>query len=275
MSQPPAETEPNPLDEHDGIEVPDDEYYGGNRPIELPASVLLSGQTQTKEKKSLPQNQDEQEETHDTKEKGEISITLLPLLLIITVLGGLGTGLYFTATKLFIPQIFPEFAARHLTAKPKQPATPTSETPPPDIQKTSFIPDHGYYKRSQTYNSAEVLAERTKSIKNNIIWITGEPNNEPFLNILSAVKKRTGIPIYILCGKECQPIRIKRAHDFGFVVYQVEEQLEIPYSFFLLDGKLFIDASREHWIWETTEKKIIKANAAWAQDLINTSKITH
>jgi ribosomal protein L34 len=147
--------------------------------------------------------------------------------------------------------------------------------PPPDVQKTAFIPDHGYYKRSQTYNAAEVLSERTKTVKNNIIWITGEPNNEPFLAILSAIKKTKGIPIYILCGKECQPIRIKRAHDFGFIVYQVEEELEIPYSFFLLDGKLFIDASREHWIWETAEKQIIKANAAWAQELMNASKITH
>jgi hypothetical protein len=141
------------------------------------------------------------------------------------------------------------------------------------IPKTGFIPDRGYYRRANTYTAPEVVATRVNSTKKSIIWITSEPNNENILASITKRKAETGMPVYILCGKETGQHKIRRAQETGLTVHQVKEELETPYSIFLLDNKLVIDGSREHFIWETVEKKVIQDISAWAEELIAGSEI--
>jgi hypothetical protein len=109
--------------------------------------------------------------------------------------------------------------------------------------------------------------------KKTVIWVTSEPNNEKILSLLAAIKNRSPIPIFIVTGAETPNSRVQAALNAGFSVSKVTSSLEIPYSILLIDDKILMDISREHWIWETADKGIISDTAKWANQLLKNAKI--
>jgi hypothetical protein len=93
------------------------------------------------------------------------------------------------------------------------------------------------------------------------------------LSLLSAIKNRSPLPIFVVTGAETSNNRIQPALNAGFSVSKVTSTLEMPYSILLIDDRILMDISRENWIWETTDKEIISETAKWANDLLKNAKV--
>jgi hypothetical protein len=231
----------------EGVVIPIESPYGDNIPVEEPPPLNTS-RTAT--------NNQEESNSEDSGEAKTIKINLGVVLLVLAVLITAGVFIGKQAgNKKIITQ--PD-------EKDKKGGTP---------QLTGFIQDHGYYKHSNTYSAEEVAAERLKKASKNVIWVTSEPNERSILTALQAMYSREAIPVYIITGKETTKSRISAAQEAGFQVHQVQEELETPYSIMIIDGKILMDLSRQHWIWETTEKNILRDTGKWANELIESSQI--
>jgi hypothetical protein len=236
------------------VEIPTDSIYGSNEPLE---PIEEENDAPIKEIREVDSSPD----SSQTKTKS-IKIGWLPFLLFLIMLGA---GLFALGVKI-APQVNPKL----LEAAPKE--TTKTEKPRKTI---NFITDSGIYKTENTYDSEKLARLRLGKAKSSVLWITSEPNNEGLLSALVDAKEEKGLPIVIVTGGETSRERIQRAKNKGFVVNQIPESLETPYSYLIVDSKLLMDLSRKHWLWETTDKETLKDTSEWLENLTKNAKIVN
>jgi hypothetical protein len=274
----PSPTSPPPED----VNIPVETVYGDNTPME-PIDVQKSkdGENPSNTNQNIGNNKSSNtnvSESNISDSNGKVLDIGWIGALIFLILFGTGTfylgGLYKEKIKGGSSAAQPPLNLVGEDTTSNTNKTNTNTDSGETAKKTiNFFQDKGIYKRGESVNSEELTAARVKQAKKSIVWITSEPNNEKILSILAAIKNKNSMPIYIITDSETKPIRIKRAEEFGFSVNQFESALEAPFSCLLIDGMLLMDISRNHWIWETTDKAVIKSTGKWANDLIKNSKI--
>ena len=154
--------------------------------------------------------------------------------------------------------------------KTEEPAAPEKNKPG---RRAGFTPDLGLYSREQTLSTWELLPSRLDLAKKHIFAITGNPGDPHLLEALQTKKGETGLPVYIITGKDTPDRELKDAKELGFSVYKIKTTLERPYGVIIIDSKLVVDISREHWLWETSEPEIVKETGKWAGELMKEAEI--
>jgi len=260
------------------VDIPSDSIYGSSEPLDP-----IEGETSsTSEIEDSLGNSDGKKSTASRQDGGEsasssksIKIGWLPLLLFLILLGG---GLFVLGTRLG-PELIgnkdvdgKEASGQTGLAGNTSEAGSKTEKPKKTL---NFIKDTGIYKSDNTYDAEKLARLRLSKAKNSILWITSEPNNKALLSVLTDTKDEKGLPIVIVTGEETSRERIMQAKDKGFVVNQIQEELEVPYSFIIVDSKLLMDVSRKHWLWETTDKEILKETGDWLEDLTKNARIVN
>jgi hypothetical protein len=226
------------------VHIPIESIYGNNTPIATQATPQSISPTQ-----NIPPN------------SNVIRIGLIPLIaIILCLLGG----------AIAIPLVL----VRHTEEKTTSPISIQSSTtekhgnPVKNDQKTGFTPDQGIYKRENKLDYKELARTRINLAKTRIIWITDTPDNLGILPSLAAKKNRDPVPIFILTGKETRPERLQNAAAYDIPISQLGIEFESPYSFLFIDDKLFVDVSRNHWLWESKEPRILEEAKKWIQTII-------
>lgn len=268
------------------VDIPVDTFYGDNLPIsppepkdELKTEAHKSSVSSSKPNTSSS-NSDQPTSSPANK---SIKIGIIPFLLMIITLG---IGIFVLGNKFkvnikdgkpFLEEYnfrneLPETTENETNDVSNGSSTGEGGTKVPGTQKQkrnlNFLRDLGLYKRENSYTADELASTRLQMAKNTVIWVTNEPNEEKILSLLSAIKNRSPMPIFIITGAETPNNRIQGALNAGFSVSRITSTLEIPYSILLIDDRILMDISREHWIWETTDKEIISQTAQWANELL-------
>lgn len=140
-------------------------------------------------------------------------------------------------------------------------------------RKSNFVQDLGIYKRENSVDSNFMLNARLEMAKARVWVITGEPGNPKLLQALVRKKRESGIPIYILTGKDTPKRETDKAKEEGFPVYRLTGTIERPYTIIIVDAKLVLDISRDQWVWETSEPEIVKATTDWASKIMTDAKV--
>jgi hypothetical protein len=237
----PSATQSTPED----IEVDVDTPYGPSTPV-LPREPP----EETEEDdgpESKPQPQTSPRRGKNLRIPGELLLVILAVL----AAGGTGAGILLERTK----------------EKPAQNTGRQTTTPRKEGSRTNFGTDRGIYKRDLQADAAYMLNARIELAKSQIIVVTGEPGNRRILDALSLIKNQKGVTVIILTGKETSEAEIQLAKDYGFWVYQCAMALERPYTIVLIDKRMVLDISRENWLWETTEPKILNQVVSWAEEI--------
>jgi hypothetical protein len=298
----PEEKEPSPLhDPPEGVEIPVETPFGDNLPLP-PSEGSRDGehhQENGEEHTSTPHDAPNPGSGHESggetptnsneeTEGGVLFLGIFPILgiALLIFIAGVIAGSLVTKTKLndtmtSNPQKGKVINPKGVTPEKTQIMNvmnaageeQSKQDAGGDKQRTGFIQDRGVYERVNAYSSEDILKKRLPLAKKSIVWITGEPQTPDVLAGLSAIKNERNIPIFIITGKDTEVERIKRAQQYGFPIHTVNKSLELPYSIILIDNKLVLDVSRVNWIWETTEKNIIRDTANWANELIESAKI--
>jgi hypothetical protein len=268
-NNPSGEFEPSPTSAPPSdVVIPVESIYGDNVPIAPP---------ELKEKDQEVEGDRPHANIQSQVSQGggtSIKIGFIPFLILLMAIGA---GLFVLGNKYRV-----DFKDGTPTIEQTLPST-TENTPiestkietdsPKQKRSLNFLRDLGLYKRENSVTAPELAGNRLRLAKKTIIWVTSEPNNEKMLDVLTAIKNQSPIPIFIVTGAETSAARTRRAVDSGFTVSKISSSLEIPYSILLIDDRILMDISREHWIWETTDKEIISQTARWANELLKTSKI--
>jgi hypothetical protein len=234
----------------DDVDIPTESIYGSNEalePIESEGSTPKEAHTTNTPESTVRSSEIGQ------KNKS-IQIGWLPFLLFLLLLGG---GLFILGSKIGT-ELYPE--------KPKGEPGANSQTEKPR-RTVNFIRDSGIYKKENEFDDQKLARLRLSKARSSILWITSEPNNQSILRVLQEAKDAKGLPIVIVTGADTSNERIKEARSKGFVVNKIKDSLELPYSFLIVDSKLIMDISRKHWLWETTDKDIVKDTGKWLQDI--------
>lgn len=267
------------------VEIPIESIYGDNVPIPAPEPIEPN-EPESKSTKSNLQGTNKARSNGSENDVKSIKIGILPFMLLILALGA---GLFILGNKFrvnikdgtpFIEQTelatkLPETNENSSSNRDGSGDGESNEEGQGKKQRRNlnFLRDLGLYKRENSYTANELAASRLKMTKKTVIWVTSEPNNEKILSLLAAIKNRSPIPIFIVTGAETPNSRVQAALNAGFSVSKVTSSLEIPYSILLIDDRILMDISREHWIWETTDKGIISETAKWANQLLKNAKI--
>lgn len=267
------------------VEIPVESIYGDNLPIAPieppePTATPEGIGSQTGSTKEDPNSKGQRKITNS---KGNsIKIGFIPFLILIA---SLGTGLFILGNKFRVNMAGGTPVIEKSDFYTQLPETNESDKKDADDvaevttqsqkqkRNLNFLRDLGLYKRENSYTSNELASSRLKLAKKTIIWVTSEPNNPKMISLLSAIKNRSPLPIFIVTGSETPNTRIQDALDAGFSVSKVTSTLELPYSILIIDDRILMDISREHWIWETTDKQIIAETAKWANNLLKGAKI--
>lgn len=247
----PSKDDLTPFSVPDHVTISNKSIYGDTPP--LPSQETLAANNHDDTIQNLAQGT-----TNSTSPE-----TVIPLLYII-----LPTLLLSSLITFLLYRYYPNFKNTPASLPSSQVQSQTSQVP-----KTAFIPDYGYYERSQYYNATELVTKRIPTAKRSIVWVTSEPGNDTVLTNLTAHKRNSGIPVFILTGKETQNERIRRANQYGFIIHKLSVELETPYSIMLIDNSIVLDVSRENWLWETKEPQYIQTTATWIESLLKTATV--
>jgi len=291
-NQPQDSYEPSPTSAPPSdVEIPVESIYGDNVAMEPPkvSGEAKEGAPSSKSDPSSSSSNSKsgtKRKSSDSEARGgkSIKIGFIPFLLLMLCLGA---GIFVLGNKFKVSIKDGSAQIEQADFKTKLPETTENETSeesqngdnePSSTDKKqkrtlNFLRDLGLYKRENSYTASELAGSRLRLAKKTIIWVTSEPNNEKMLSLLTAIKNKSPIPIFIVTGGETSQARIKPALDAGFSVSKLTSTLELPYSILVIDDKILMDISREHWIWETTEKDIISQTAQWANELLKNAKL--
>lgn len=266
-----GEKEPSPTSTPPSdVEIPVESIYGDNRPIPPVASTNTNINANTTASEVNSQKEDTPNQKRDTStftptEGGKsLKIGFIPfiLLMLLTVFGVFTLGNKFRVNiKEGIPSITQTLPSTTESGENKQ------------KRMINFLKDRGVYKAENPIRGPQLAKSRIKLAEKTVIWVTSEPNNQEMLAILSNLKKTSPIPIFIVVGSDISAARIRPAMAAGLEVSRLDSSLEIPYSILIIDAKVVMDISRDHWVWETSDKDIIKETANWANQLIMNAKI--
>jgi hypothetical protein len=265
------------------VEIPVETIYGDNVPIETPP---VEEKTESTKESNSGKRAQSSSQTNPSQSSNSIKIGFIPFLLLMLILGG---GLFVLGNKFRVnlkdgkPSIesteyankLPETTEDNKNSDEEEVDSedPDNKSKPKQKRTLNFLRDLGLYKRENSYTSSELAASRLQKADKTIIWVTSEPNNEKMISVLEAIKNKSPIPIFIVTGAETSGKRIQRALDAGFSVSRLTSTLEIPYSILLIDDEVLMDISREHWIWETSQKDVINQTARWASELLKNAKL--
>jgi hypothetical protein len=240
------------------VEIPVDSIYGANTPIPLETQQDSNTQNQ----QGTQQETQQEALAEKPAASNVIRIGLLPLLATVLLLIAVPTLLL----------IFFGEKKRETDQNSNLSLKPHTENPNETKQKTGFIADQGIYRRSNTLDARELAKNRIGLAKTRIIWVTSNPDSDTILPLLASKKNQIPLPIFILTGKETREEQINNSASYNIPVSQLNIEFETPYSFLIIDDKLLVDISRSHWLWETTEKKIVDETKKWIQNLIEIQK---
>lgn len=257
------------------VDIPTESIYGDNEaiapleddePEEDKTDSNVKKNKKEKDNKSNNSNETKSSQLSTEKQGKSIKIGFVTFLLFLILLS---SGVFIAGSKLG-SKLIPNIGER-TGSETKNEETSNNE----DKQKKTinFISDKGSYKKENDFDAPKLTSLRLKKAKSSILWVTSEPNNEAILGVLEEVKDIKGLPIIIVTGAETELERIKRAKRSGFVVNRTQDSLEVPYSFLIVDSKLLMDISRNNWIWETTDKSVLKSTAEWLDKLTKTATI--
>lgn len=222
------------------VVIPVETAYGSNLPVEPP------------KKTTAPE--------HGTESGAKTSggSIRVPIWIFLPLLGGLLAGAFYAGS----------------TKTTKIVEKPVQQEPQNEKKKrTNFLQDAGIYSRENAINCWDLLPSRLEAAKETIFVITGYPGDPHLLNELTAKKRATGLPIFLLTGNDTPEREIVTAKEAGFQVYKLKTTLERPYTVLLIDKKIVLDISRENWVWESSEPHVIKAVAKWAEDLASGAEL--
>lgn len=234
--------EPSATQIPEGVDIPVDTPYGTNEPVQAPA-------TERKELKSGAGKEGSKGNT--------IRIPAIPFLVILLAMTG---GTFILGNSIAPKQQPPEQKPQH----------PQEQKP---RKLTNFVPDQGLYQKGKAVDSKFMLDARLEMGKTQIFVITGNPGAPHLLAALTRKKAATGIPIFILTGTDTPKRETEAAKAAGFTVYRIQTTLERPYSIVIVDSKLVLDASRNQWCWETSEKEVVEGTRKWAAQLMEGAEI--
>jgi hypothetical protein len=260
------------------VDIPVESIYGDNVPIAPPEPK----KPQEEETRNLPPHSQSTKSYGSSSGGNTIKIGIIPFMLVMLALG---SGIFILGNKfrVNIKDGTPIIEQSEFTSKlpetterddrQEEENNENQDAPKKQRRTINFLRDMGLYKRENSYRADELASSRLKLAKKTIIWVTSEPNNEQMLSLLSAIKNRSPLPIFVVTGAETSNNRIQPALNAGFSVSKVTSTLEMPYSILLIDDRILMDISRENWIWETTDKEIISETAKWANDLLKNAKV--
>lgn len=241
------------------VEIPVDTIYGANLPID--------GASEKEDRRTAAEKDDRKHSPPEEERHDQSNAIRIHGLVFVVLLGIIAAGAYFAAELLTKTNRAPQ------TEEPQQTQAQTQPTQKPEKTKSGFIRDLGIYESNKSYNSFEMAEARAALATQKLVWITGEPSNTSILQVLVAEKQAKGIPIFIITGSDTREGEIDVAVATGLPTYRMRTELERPYSILIIDSKIIVDLSRNRWIWESSEPKIVQDTVSWATQLLDTAEL--
>ena len=128
---------------------------------------------------------------------------------------------------------------------------------------TDVILDKGMESQTETTARNKIAVEKVTGAQQSVTWVTNYPTAPKTLDALREKKRKDGIPILIIMGKNAQVENAAAALSYGFSVLQSNYSLEEPQSLLVIDNKELIDISRSRLVWLTKDQKVLKETIAW------------
>lgn len=296
-------TSPIPPD----VEIPIETIYGDNRPIpgaaekEARRSAQSQNQNQSQKTNSTNQPSNTNNDSPQNSRQEDLK-TQTPKVIRINALAALIALAIIAASAFFVGKLINQQldqkaqmadnskdptstndnegkaqnpSATTATKPSNTGSNSTSSTANAERPKTrsGFIRDLGTYDRSKSYTDLDMAEARCDLAKQKIIWFTSNPENPGILKILTKIKRERGVSVFIVCGSDTELKKLEIAQDTGLPVYRIKTQLDNPYSLLIIDSRIILDISRQRWIWESSEPKIVQETILWAEEFISTADI--